>query len=77
MLCRAAEKANINLPVAQTGFSDANDIADYAQDAVKKLYASGIVSGRENGSFDPGAFASRAEAAKMVYGLMAKGGMTK
>ncbi len=50
-----------------TEFKDAASIASYAKDAVKYLKSSGILSGDENGYFNPNAKATRAEAAKIIY----------
>ncbi len=51
-------------------FRDEHSIADYAKDAVKILQANGIMNGRDDGSFDPGSNASRAEAAVVIYKLL-------
>ena len=53
-----------------TDFSDSSMIADYAMDAVKKLYRSEIINGMGDGSFKPNNTCTRAEAAKMIYGLL-------
>lgn len=47
-------------------FMDSNVIAGYAKDAVNALYESGVISGYEDGSFRPTAFATRAEVAKLI-----------
>lgn len=49
-----------------TFFDDA-EIDDYAKDAVYSLYKAGIINGFDNGSFGPGKYATRAEAAKMLF----------
>lgn len=51
-------------------FADADDISDYAREAVGFLAAAGIVKGDEQGHFNPKKSASRAECAKMVYEFM-------
>ncbi|MDO4562538.1 MAG: S-layer homology domain-containing protein [Clostridia bacterium] len=48
-------------------FSDSGDIAEYAQEAVKLLSQSGLVSGMGNGMFSPKAKTTRAQAAAMIY----------
>ncbi|PWV98539.1 carbohydrate binding protein with CBM6 domain [Paenibacillus cellulosilyticus] len=53
-----------------SSFSDASAIAGYAADAVEAMYQSGIVHGMGNGSFEPGAQATRAQAAMMIYNLL-------
>ena len=52
----------------ETGtFADDTNISDYARNAVYTLKKAGIISGDENGKFNPAASASRAETAKIVY----------
>ena len=50
-------------------YSDADSISDWALDAVKAMYTSKLITGREDGSFDPFAPTSRAEAAAMIRRL--------
>lgn len=50
-------------------FSDDGEISDYAHQAVYSLKNEGIISGREDGRFDPKGTALRAEAAKIIYGV--------
>ena len=45
-------------------------IADYAKDAVSALCAMGIVNGVSDTQFDPLGTATRAQAAKVVYGFL-------
>ena len=52
-------------------FSDDDQISDYAKESVHRLAAAGIVSGTGDG-FKPKAYATRAEAAKIVYLAMMK-----
>ena len=61
---KASQDADIN-------FSDDDKIADYAKESVHRLAAAGIVSGTGDG-FKPKAYATRAEAAKIVYLAMMK-----
>jgi len=51
-------------------FSDEADLADYAKDAVKALYEMGIVNGVSETEFNPKGNATRAQAAKIVYGIL-------
>ena len=51
--------------------SDDDQISDYAKESVHRLAAAGIVSGTGDG-FKPKAYATRAEAAKIVYLAMMK-----
>lgn len=48
-------------------FTDIDEISDYAAEAVKTLTGAGIINGNENNEFMPQKYATRAEAAKMVY----------
>lgn len=57
---------------ADSAFSDDKNISEYAKEAVYALKANDIVSGFEDNSFRPGNFASRAEAAVMIYRLITK-----
>ena len=53
-------------------FIDEAAIADYAKEAVHKLYTSGVVNGMEDNSFAPASYATRAQAAQILYGLFYK-----
>lgn len=50
-------------------FADSAEIADYAKEAVGALSAKGILNGFEDRTFRPKNFATRAEAAKIIYEL--------
>ncbi|MBQ3554433.1 MAG: S-layer homology domain-containing protein [Clostridia bacterium] len=54
-------------PQVELNFTDSDKIASYAKTAVGMLAERGIINGRDDGSFDPTATATRAEAAKMLY----------
>ena len=51
-------------------FSDSNEIADYAMEAVAVMSKLGIINGKGNNKFDPKAYCTRAEAAKIFYGVL-------
>ncbi len=51
-------------------FVDEEQISDYAKEAINALSAVGIITGNQNGDFNPMENATRAEAAKMVYGII-------
>lgn len=51
-------------------FSDENLISDYAKSSVAALSAAKIINGFEDGTFRPKAFAARAEAVKIICGLI-------
>ncbi len=60
----------IALPVVtDTEFTDEWAIAEYAKASVDALSQAGILSGRPDGSFDPDAESTRAEAAKVVWSM--------
>ena len=50
-------------------YSDESDIADYAAAAVQKLSKAKVINGNPDGSFEPNGFLTRAQAAKMIYGI--------
>lgn len=54
---------------AALSFTDADQIADYAQEYVLALVDMGVLKGYEDGTFLPTANATRAEAAKIIDGV--------
>lgn len=50
-------------------FSDNDAIAPYATDAIAELVGLGVLNGYEDGSFQPRGTATRAEAAKTIWGI--------
>lgn len=54
---------------AVLNFSDKENIAPYAEDAIAELVGLGIINGYEDGTLKPRGTATRAEAAKMIYGI--------
>lgn len=65
-------------PEEYTAFSDDEDIADYAKEAVYALRAAGVINGVSDTEFAPRKNATRAETAVMVYRffkLIGKGGV--
>ena len=71
MSCRAADVADVKIAetTQEFTFADESDIAEYANDAVRLMQRGGIINGDENGRFNPEAYATRAEAAKIIYNL--------
>ncbi len=59
-------RAGSPIPANSIPFIDYNDIREYARDAVRWAYGSGIVTGKEGNRFDPNGPASRAEVAQML-----------
>ncbi len=55
---------------AECSFTDSADINDYAKQAVAYLFGKGIINGYEDGSFLPHRYVTRAEAAKLIYGII-------
>lgn len=54
---------------AAADFTDAADIASYAVDYVNAFVELGVLNGYDDGTFLPNADASRAEAAKILFGI--------
>lgn len=73
MAARAVEKMGKQFPeqVEQQSFVDNSEISDYAVEAVYAMQRAGILSGMDDGSFMPGSATSRAQAAKVIFSLMA------
>lgn len=71
LLYRAAQAANYTLPVLaeEVNFADAAQIDDYAKEAVTALQRAKIINGVSETEFAPKATATRAAAAKMIYGI--------
>lgn len=67
---RAALKKGMVFASRKTDFTDYDEISDYAKDAVAYLSGKGIVNGTGNGAFEPAASVTRAEAAKIIYGIL-------
>jgi hypothetical protein len=76
ILSRASETLGIALARVNSlsKFDDEQTIGGYAKGAVEKLFAAGIVNGDENRNFNPLKTATRAEAAKLIYGLLSANG---
>ncbi len=51
-------------------FQDSELISDYAAEAIEFMYENGIVAGNGDGSFRPLESCTRAETAKIIYGLL-------
>ncbi|ATW26755.1 S-layer homology domain-containing protein [Candidatus Formimonas warabiya] len=67
----AAEMAiDLDPTQAHTAFVDDSKIAPFAKDSVYKIQQVGIITGKGNNTFDPAGNATRAEAAKMISGLI-------
>lgn len=63
-------KVTLSETNAQTEFADDAKIAGYSKEAVYTMQRAGIIGGKPGNVFDPTAFATRAEASKMIYVLL-------
>ena len=71
MCVRAADFAQMSLNNVRDGKPiDYELISDYAKEAVESFYCAGIIDGDTDGSFRPLSGATRAEAAKIIAGLL-------
>ena len=66
-----AKGVKLSNAVAPQTFTDEDAISDYAKEAVHALQQAGIINGMADGSFAPNATATRAQAAKIIYGVYA------
>lgn len=73
MCVRLADAIGMQLEELKTyeAFTDEADVSDYAKESVEKLYKSGIVNGTGEGAFAPLGNANRAQAAKIIYEMIA------
>lgn len=71
VLC-ARIKSDIRKIRDNVGFADGGEIADYAKDAVSKLYIAGIINGMGDNKFAPLGQATRAQSAQMIYNLFVR-----
>ncbi|MEG1879959.1 MAG: S-layer homology domain-containing protein, partial [Oscillospiraceae bacterium] len=72
MIYRALDIADVNTAKCRefVEFDDFLQVSDYARTAVKRLYEYGVISGVGENMFAPGAAATRAECAKMIYEIV-------
>jgi len=70
MICNAIKAKDGVLPAGELNFRDASQISDYAIEAVAALYKLGAVNGVSETHFDPLGNATRAQAAKIIYGVL-------
>lgn len=69
IIYNAITRKGINLETQELVFSDKDLISDYAKRAVSALTKAGIINGLDDNTFNPAGDATRAEAAKMIYGM--------
>lgn len=70
MLYNALKYKNADITTKTLEFADSDKIADYAKDAVSALFGMGAVNGVSATEFDPIGTATRAQAAKVIYGVI-------
>ena len=74
---RFAEAHGMRFAESASTFSDSASIDAYARGAITKLVNSQIINGYTDNTFRPKNSATRAEAAKIIYQLLEKGGKIK
>ena len=73
ILYRAVRYSEVSLyKVSEQVFTDAEEIADYAGEAVDALAGAKVINGMGDGTFMPRKTSTRAEAAVMLYNLLYK-----
>ena len=70
VIYRTAQKLGLALSGEAEEFADSDAVSDYAKDAVAALTAAGIINGMGDGTFAPEFTVTRAQMAKVIYGLM-------
>lgn len=73
ILYRATVREGKKYEVKKSDFKDYTQISDYAVDAVEYMAGAGIINGFEDGSFNPKAPATRAQAAVLIYNALIGG----
>ena len=71
ILYRACKRAGLAAQDTVADFTDADEIAEYAKEAVGRLAGQKIINGMGDGTFLPKGTVTRAQAAKAVYELLA------
>ena len=71
ILYRACKRAGLAAQDTAADFTDADEIAEYAKEAVGRLAGQKIINGMGDGTFLPKGTVTRAQAAKAVYELLA------
>ena len=69
MLYNALQYRNNEMLTDAFRFDDVGEIADYAKTAVSALHSMGAINGMTETTFVPGGFATRAQAAKIIYSV--------
>lgn len=74
MAARTLQTVGVTLPEGTITFADTAEIAPYAIEAVSLLVQADVIHGTDGNQFQPQGIATRAEAAKIIYGLLAAAG---
>lgn len=69
-MCFRALKLTSTDAIAAEEFKDSADVSEYAAEAVSEMRKLGIINGNENGEFLPKNYATRAEAAQIIFGII-------
>lgn len=75
MIYRFAKYYGVSFETGNSIFVDNSAIADYAREAINALNTSNIINGMPDGTFAPVNNTTRAEAVKMIFSAMEKGGI--
>lgn len=70
VLCYRALNMDFEETADELNFNDKDLISDYAKQAVAKMVKLGILNGKNDGNFAPKDYCTRAEAAKILYGIL-------
>ena len=71
IIYRVAQYVGFDLSGDTESFKDDSDAADYAKDAISILAGAGVINGTGDSNFTPKGIVTRAQAAKIVYELLA------
>ena len=74
ILKRCLDKTNVTIHQTdkKSDFKDKSSISDYANESIELLYSAGIIQGMEDGTFEPMAYITRAQATKMIFRSISK-----
>ncbi|MCK9478854.1 MAG: S-layer homology domain-containing protein [Firmicutes bacterium] len=71
IIANAATKRKLVFGIGtEKTFSDDENISEYARESVKLMQGAGVVEGDENGFFNPSNYATRQEAAKIIFKIL-------
>lgn len=70
LLYRVLVKQGVVFENKKTDFRDFEEISEYAKEAISYLAYEGIINGLDDGFFAPNAYTTRAQAAKLIYGIL-------